>query len=105
MKKGLFILLAASILVAIGFLIRSVIQPPGPGTPGGTVVVATIPPSGASNVSKETVIPDARAIRWGPPTNLGPDSKFVVQGLTANNLTIVGTNPPPTSPTVVVPSK
>ena len=105
MKKAAFTLAVTLILVAIGFLIRSVIQSPGPGNPGGTVVVATIPPSGATNVSKATDIPDARAVRWGPHTNLGPDSKFVVPGLKVIDVTIVGTNPPPTSPNVVVPSK
>ena len=105
MKKGPFILAVALILVAIGLLIRSVIQSPGPGNPGNTVVFATIPPSGSTNVSTATVLPDARPIRWGKPTNLSPDSKFVVHGLKADDLTIVGTNPPPASTNLVVPSK
>ena len=105
MKKELFILVVGLILVAIGFLIRSVIQSPSPGNPGNTVVVATIPPSGATNVSMAAILPDARPIRWGKPINLNPDSKFVVHGLKVIDLTIVGTNPPPTSPNVVVPGK
>ncbi len=105
MKKGLFTVAVAMLLVVIGFLIRSVIQSPGPSNPGNTVFVVTTPASGATNVSPVPVSPDARPIRWGKPTNLNPDSKFVVHGLKADDLTIVGTNPPPASTNLVVPSK
>ncbi len=105
MKNAAFTLAVTLILVAIGFLIRSVIQSPSPSNPGNTVVVATIPPSGATSASAATALPEAGAVRWKTATNPSANSKFVVHGLKAGELTIVGTNPPPTAPNDGIPGK
>ena len=105
MKKISFVAAVALILVTIGFLVHFVIQSPSPSNTGNTVFVATSPLSGEANVSQETVLPGARPIRWGSYTNLNPDSKFVVHGLKADDLTIVGTNLSPALPTMVIPNK
>ena len=105
MKKGPFILAVAVILLAIGFLIRSVVQAPGPSNPGNTVVVATIPPSVATHDPATSDVPSPRAIQWHSATNPSNASKLVVPGLKVSDLTIVGTNPPPTAPNVGIPGK